>query len=544
MGRLLSMKVVGLKSLKDTQLNFVEHGCTALVGPNDSGKSSLLRALWLFFTEHPAVRPDERSRGLGAAPYAECTFDFGGELEKALNFPRGQYKLSREFTRGAAYRIQGITKTDVQGKVGWQPATNFLPHYQPLQAELFAYQYPRKDVGAPTRRVISDRFHLAAPLPPIQQREADDTSTRELGKLVRDSWKSSPRHGFTCIHSGDHVTHSIEDDRRQYFPLCDMGGGLQRFLSLIFQIDEIRRKEKGDLLIALDEPENSLHPQAQRDLLRFLNRLPDTQVVYATHSPAMIDLTRPETTKTVLFDYQKESTIVLDRKHLYDNYETTRLALGVLPTDSLCYGFVNIIVEGAIDLLVYTSWAQKLSSNGKLDLDLALLRFINGGGSSVPTFFKVAFSTGLPTIAIVDNDKAGRRYKQKILKFLEEEGYEPKYEPVHFLRVDGDDVDLESILPASRLLKEINAACKGELENPIEETHLSADQRKKRSKNIEDYLSQQGFNYEEIKTDVSIAVAEEMGVEEIPDSLRTFFAEVVKMLQRRDQPLVGKKVRG
>lgn len=537
MSKLVSMKVVGFKSLRSTEILFAQEGCTTLVGSNDSGKSSILRSLLLFFRESGAIRGDEHSRGIGAPGYTECVLELTGTEADVLQLSPGKVTFVAPLTGVRKYQVRGIGR---QGKkidmkdVGWQAVSQCFPVVALITPETFTYQVPTRQPQTITQTLISDRFHLANPLAPIFQREAQDRAERERDELVRSIWKSSPRRDFTCIQAAENVTYSIVDHQNRRFPLSDMGDGLQRIVAIALQVDSARTKSEGkDLLILFDEPENSLHPRAQRDLLSFLQSLPRTQVLLATHAPAMIDISRPETIRTVFFDEKKDSTVVLERKHLHDNFETIRFVLGVLPTDALSYGFVNVVVEGAIDFVVYPIWARRLAEAGLADVDLALLRFINGSGSSLPAFFGAALSSGLPTVAILDNDRQGKEYEKKIRDFIRKCNYALTYEPIHFLKSGNQDVDLESVLPAQSLVDAVNAKCEPDQSIGIED--LSANAAVKRSKNIEDFLKRQNVNYDEVKTEISLQVASSMEVEDIPQSVVGFFKALSGLLRRRDE---------
>jgi predicted ATP-dependent endonuclease of OLD family len=52
---LAEMTVSGLKCLDGATITFEPSGCTAIVGANNSGKSSVLRALRLFFEQSAAI---------------------------------------------------------------------------------------------------------------------------------------------------------------------------------------------------------------------------------------------------------------------------------------------------------------------------------------------------------------------------------------------------------------------------------------------------------------------------------------------------------
>jgi energy-coupling factor transporter ATP-binding protein EcfA2 len=67
--------------------------------------------------------------------------------------------------------------------------------------------------------------------------------------------------------------------------------GFVWFFSFLVWYSDVRKRYGENLLILLDDPGLGLHAKAQWDLLRYINEalVPHYQVVYATHSPFMID---------------------------------------------------------------------------------------------------------------------------------------------------------------------------------------------------------------------------------------------------------------
>lgn len=54
-------------------------------------------------------------------------------------------------------------------------------------------------------------------------------------------------------------------------------------------VEAIMDKENKEKIIFIDEPEQSLHPQAQRALLEVISEYSsDRQIVIATHSPIFV----------------------------------------------------------------------------------------------------------------------------------------------------------------------------------------------------------------------------------------------------------------
>ena len=329
MGKLLSLKVEGLRSLRHTTLTLVDSGCTALVGPNDSGKSSILYALHFLFVPNARLAPDDLCRPFKGAPYVEAIV----EIKKATTIgshsvSAGKYTVTRKFNDDK-YNIRalpGAEKAVHLPNVPQEHLSTFLPAFFRASSEIFPYELRRSESGGPmARQIISKMFHFISPLDAMTQLEAEDEAKREIAGLLKAFWKSAARENFSYTSRDQNVTYSVSAQERRYFPLSHMGAGFQRAFSLALQIYDFKKIAKPrDILVAMDEPEVSLHPQAQRDFLHFIQQYPDAQFVYATHSPAMIDIGRPESIRTVFFSEEKQSTdLTGDSRAKWNEREST-----------------------------------------------------------------------------------------------------------------------------------------------------------------------------------------------------------------------------
>lgn len=77
--------------------------------------------------------------------------------------------------------------------------------------------------------------------------------------------------------------------------------GFVWFFSFLVWYADVRRRYGDNLIILLDDPGLGLHAKAQWDLLRYIRErlIPHYQVLYATHSPFMIDPEKMQWVRTV-----------------------------------------------------------------------------------------------------------------------------------------------------------------------------------------------------------------------------------------------------
>lgn len=95
---------------------------------------------------------------------------------------------------------------------------------------------------------------------------------------------------------GTYIWTSVFDPAHSHSTLLSARSrGFVWFFSFLAWYSELKESDTP-LILLLDEPGLSLHPQAQADLLRFFEETlsPSHQLVYTTHSPFMVDPDKPQ----------------------------------------------------------------------------------------------------------------------------------------------------------------------------------------------------------------------------------------------------------
>ncbi|HWQ91665.1 MAG TPA: AAA family ATPase, partial [Clostridia bacterium] len=167
-------------------------------------------------------------------------------------------------------------------------------------------------------------------------------------------------------------------------------------------------------ILLLDEPENSLHPDAQhllREFLFDLTAIGKTQVLYATHSASMINPMRPEQVRLLKRDrVDGKPTTRYVRQATDSNFLHLRTSLGISAADSLLFAPVTVVIEGDTEFKCLAPLIRKLAESGDADLQdakklLSLSHFLDGMGDNFEFLCRIAKSQGTRVILFLDGDK-------------------------------------------------------------------------------------------------------------------------------------------
>jgi len=165
----------------------------------------------------------------------------------------------------------------------------------------------------------------------------------------------------------------------------ERSGGFVWFFSFVAAFSELR--DADDLILLLDEPGLGLHAAGQADLLRYLDEqlAVGHQVVYTTHSPFMVDATRPHRVRTVE-DVEGEGTRVGEGAGATSR-DTVLPLTGALATsllEGIGAGPRTLLVGGVPDLVYLEVMSAYLRDGGRQGLDPAWRVLPTGGLGGLP----------------------------------------------------------------------------------------------------------------------------------------------------------------
>lgn len=405
-----------------------------LTGANDAGKSFALRAIEILCTQN-TIAANEVNR--------ERTGEFNGNwsddveiscigLFKITEASLKKKGLPKTATPGSIVTVQrrmnvdqGLISDIKDGNSRTNPNIPFTNPPQVLKLPFVTEVRQEINLGDMTdaeSHLIRLGFGVAFSLEQHKSLAQIDRSFRideaqaRLNEKLRRILPQTMPLSFRLLEVGaqpELLGIGLIDEHRGYAPLGSRGTGVRRLLNVMGALMRVN-PDDGHTIVLYDEPETSLHADAQHMLRRLLESLashPNIQVVYTTHSPAMVNALRPQSIRVLERKRMNEKAVSLFVNDAYrENYTLVRSSLGVSPADSLLYAPITIIAEGATEIQCLPLVLKKLAENGVVATEIleALLsqtHILDGEGSSFPYMCRLAKSQNAKPVVFLDGDK-------------------------------------------------------------------------------------------------------------------------------------------
>lgn len=348
------MSVKGFRGFATKQIfNFSQptgepgSGLNIILGPNNSGKSSVVEAL-VAITQSEAPSFSEGKRNKTAGDRIEITLtNVDGDGKTVSTIPAGGSQTNHPDyaippVQGEAFAI--YSRRNLPTFFG-KSSTNrerYAQNYQKLQNQ-------REVMGGLPGRI----FHLYED----EDRLMKFNALLERILIIKPDW---------TIEQSDHGDFYLKFKSGNNFHSSEgIGEGL---LSLFYIVDALYDATPNSVII-IDEPELSLHPQFQRRLRQvFSEYSSDRQIILTTHSPIFIDWNAIANGAGVIRTVKQKSRI--SANHLQQKTRERIAGLisnrnnpHILGLDASEVFFLEdnvILLEGQEDVLLYPRVFEKL----------------------------------------------------------------------------------------------------------------------------------------------------------------------------------------
>ncbi len=288
------------RSIKEEEIIFPKSGILALVGPNNAGKSNILKAInnilgdsW--FNAERAEKNDFYLKDLNNKVYTEILFDNGSSAK--IDF---------------SGNTKWIDYSDVNGKKLYSqikeefPCT-FLPAERSLQKNLQFRSYEimgkiakRFNGKAETKKVeLEEKFaEIMTILDSVDGflgfksdfvKYFDDMQSDNPYKLKVDFKAFTPLNYFKTINI---LANDTSVNRAYDIDIEELGEGNKSLILFALLRSYAKNfKQEATGILAVEEPEIYLHPQARRHLFQIFKEIvseSSIQIIYTTHSPDFV----------------------------------------------------------------------------------------------------------------------------------------------------------------------------------------------------------------------------------------------------------------
>lgn len=413
----------------------VEPDVTVLTGPNDAGKSMVLRAIDLLCSEGSISQREvnrERSREYRGVWNQDSEITCEAEFvvtersaNKFANLRRVPAEAVLSVRRPLGDPNKGVDVLEVK-KVDSSEKPNArvaeLPSILRLPLECEVGEAIQLGTPNPAERHLlllgfGPAFNLKqhADVDETERsfrvRDAEDRLNARLSEIMPVSMPFKFR---LQEIAGDpsRLGIGLLDGHNGFTLIGSRGSGVKRLLSVMGALLRIDPSQ-GHTIVLYDEPEMSLHADAQHMLRRLLENVaanPTVQVIYSTHSSAMINTLRPHSVRVLSRSRVGDRAVTtFNNGTPAKNFLLVRTSLGLSPADSLLYAPITIIAEGVTEVRCLPFIIQKLTDAGMLDREavdalLAQTHIVDGEGSGIEQMCRLARSQNAHPIVFHDGD--------------------------------------------------------------------------------------------------------------------------------------------
>lgn len=458
--RLEEVSVTNYRSIAN-KTTFALHDLTTLIGPNNEGKTNLLRALALgmrmirTWSELPeettktgeltgirvslVYQANPRSRR--GDPNVDIPFDWQKDYplikqnsktvkptELRLKFQLDDHERE-EFKKQTGLQINGdlpmvLRLSRSSTSIGILKQGPSGSKYQANAHRITKFVADRvSHVLVPAIRTMDQARALLNELANIrlaalaeskeykealrQVNELRSAAVEEVQKALQESTSTylpsieSVKVTTRSVLQTDAIGEIIIDDGT-VTPLSQKGEGVKSLfaLALIQHLTRERMDDAKDSFILLvDEPEAHLHSRAVHDLQLLFTKLSQRQqVVLATHNPVFVN--RDVVAANVLVQQNAASPAKTVRK--------IRDTLGVQLSDNLDSAETVVLTEGVTDAQIIPAVLKHLHAGAIDDISTGRIVFKSAAGTGkLRGYLQREKSTGCRILVILDNDKAG-----------------------------------------------------------------------------------------------------------------------------------------
>ncbi|MGI9306499.1 MAG: ATP-dependent nuclease [Gammaproteobacteria bacterium] len=419
---------------------------SVIIGENDVGKTSFFYALEAFFVQKKLADINDwykRGDSQTSPPPIKITLTLNhsdSEIDSPLLQESGNIQIEGIFDFDKAPKYFVILKNGERDAAPKKIMNLFSDDhvvFVPVQRNI-AGQF------AMTKSALFGKMIRAKIRNAIKNSDAEDSVARiekfmrefvkepqeKIQKFLREQLKNeSIKLDFDDLHidpvEGINLLPKLSDEKINGIPVENRGAGTQNniIISLFRYIAESDIKE--DFIFFMEEPENSLHPKAQRQLLSVIQDISEkSQVLVTTHSAVFIDRTKYE--NNILFTRTKNGNTIAKVFDENSPYEV-REELGIKASDALLKGGGNcaLLVEGKTEEDGFPVFMEMAGIN-EFELGVGIINM--NGKNNAGRIIRLLNSYGIPCVLALDKD--GEQVESDLSRVMGENGEIPNLKKI------------------------------------------------------------------------------------------------------------------
>ena len=317
--KIKKIEIKNNKILKDISIDFEKNGkiidTIVVAGSNGSGKTTFLESIWNYFLEISEYRRNILEK-------VDITFNDDFERLKDLNII-SHLKLVDYFKKNDIKSYQEtISSFKVLPKLIYIPTeinfsevktetTNFYREYSFFNIVDFNMI---KDIPS---YIVSRIMYMLNQDENLTMLEARKKVTEEINSIFNILELDVKLKG---ISKDDKNMPIFENSQGEEFDINELSSGEKQ---LFLRTLSIKMLEPEDSIILIDEPELSLHPKWQQQIIKVYQNIgKNNQIIVATHSPHILGSV-PSKNIIILSKNEENKIVPITGEELYSSYGQT-----------------------------------------------------------------------------------------------------------------------------------------------------------------------------------------------------------------------------
>lgn len=399
--KIRKIKIENFRNLRNVE--FFPKSTTIIVGENNTGKSNLIHALRLMLDpESRRLAFDLSEDDINEHALAEDKKFFSisleiGDLQKHQELEAiFRDRISRDGDE-TYVTVEGRYELNEDSEYEWsiQVLSPEERHNDPLNFSsrmaksipLF-FLDPVRDARRDMRTTGSGAFSQL-----LKEIELDDVETEIIDNIKKANVALGKNQDITDLAKGitNHLSEHLprgegeasmkvatEDPSQlikglrlnlkcgqecKEYDMLRHGTGLQNLVLIAMFRHRISKSTEINPILAIEEPEAHLHPQAQLCLMNDLLKI-DNPVILTTHSPTFVRNSDPfGIVRFNLSDENQVTTHQLDKSKITENVSKSLSMMMRAGRSEAFFARIIIIVEGESELIALPAFAEKLGYN-------------------------------------------------------------------------------------------------------------------------------------------------------------------------------------